>query len=127
MQCELEEQATKLHKAQAELDKAEHLVSEKDTESAIGKAAAEAAGRDISALRGELKAHANAAAKVSCLQIFHPYTHSQSGLGPPRYSTERAIVSTSCRIGNVRHFQFAHGKLRCLSVVPEAAHILLCS
>ncbi|KAL3148684.1 hypothetical protein ABBQ38_014099 [Trebouxia sp. C0009 RCD-2024] len=65
LQCELEEQATKLHKVQVELDKAEHLLSEKDTESAIGKAAAEAAARNISALRGELKAHADAAAKAA--------------------------------------------------------------
>lgn len=64
LQCELEEQATKVLKAQAQLDKAEHLLSEKHTEGAIQKAAAEAAARDISALRGELKAHADAAAKV---------------------------------------------------------------
>ena len=64
MQCELEEQAVKGHKVQAQVEKAEHLLSEKDTEGAIGKAAAEAAARDISALRGELKAHADAAAKV---------------------------------------------------------------
>lgn len=70
LQCELEEQAAKLHKAQAQLDKAEHLLSEKDTESAIGKAAAEAAARNISALRGELKAHADAAAKVSVHVLF---------------------------------------------------------
>lgn len=64
LQCEVEEQATRAHKVQAQLDKAEHLLSEKDTEGAISKASAEAAARDISALRGELKAHADAAAKV---------------------------------------------------------------
>ena len=70
LQCELEEQATKLHKVQAELDKAEHLLSEKATERAIGKAAAEAAARNISALRGELKAHADAAAKVRICALY---------------------------------------------------------
>lgn len=84
LQCELEEQATKLHRVQAELDKAEHLLSEKDTESAIGKAAAEAAARNISALRGELKAHADAAAKVSTRQSVWTLEHCplQPTLGP---------------------------------------------
>ena len=70
LQCELEEQASMAHKVQAQLDKAEHLLSEKDTEGTIGKAAAEAAARNISALRGELKAHADAAAKVRKPHIF---------------------------------------------------------
>ena len=74
LQCEVEEQATRVHKVQAQLDKAEHLLSEKDTEGAIGKASAEAAARDISALRGELKAHADAAAKVRHLLCAHAYT-----------------------------------------------------
>ena len=54
----------KLHKLQFEMDKAEHRLSEKETETAIGKATAEASMRDISALKGELKAHVEAAVKV---------------------------------------------------------------
>ena len=53
-----------MHKLQSELDKAEHRLSEKEMEVSIGKATADAAIRDVSALRGELKAHAEAAAKV---------------------------------------------------------------
>lgn len=64
LQCELEEHAMQLHKVQAQLDKAEYMLSEKDTEAAISKAASEAGSREISSLRGELKAHADATAKV---------------------------------------------------------------
>ncbi len=64
LQCELEEQATHVHKLQCELDKAEHRLSEKEVEASVGKASVEAALRDISALKGELKANAEASAKV---------------------------------------------------------------
>ena len=64
LQCELEEQATNVHKLQCELDKAEHRLSEMQVEASVGKASVEAAIRDISALKGELKAHAEASAKV---------------------------------------------------------------
>ena len=53
-----------MHKLQSELDKAEHRLSEKEVEVSVGKASLEAASRDISALKGELKAHAEASAKV---------------------------------------------------------------
>ncbi|DBB14510.1 TPA: hypothetical protein ACH3X3_004792 [Trebouxia sp. C0006] len=65
LQCELEEQATNVHKLQSELDKAEHRLSEKEVEVSVGKASLEAASRDISALKGELKAHAEASAKAA--------------------------------------------------------------
>ena len=68
LQCELEEHAMHLHKAQSQLDKAEHKLSEKDTEAAISKAASEAGSREISSLRGELKAHADTTAQVGQLQ-----------------------------------------------------------
>lgn len=64
LQCELEEQATNVHKLQCELDTAEHRLSEMQVEASVGKASVEAAIRDISALKGELKAHAEASAKV---------------------------------------------------------------
>ena len=73
LQCELEEQVDKVHKVQAALDKAGHMLSEKDTDSAISKAATEAASREISSLRGELKAHADAAAKVDQLWLWDCY------------------------------------------------------
>ena len=53
-----------MHKLQTELDKAEHRLSEKEVGVSVGKASVEAALRDISALKGELKAHAEASAKV---------------------------------------------------------------
>ncbi|DBA92530.1 TPA: hypothetical protein ACH3X1_002761 [Trebouxia sp. C0004] len=65
LQCELEEQATNVHKLQSELDKAEHRLSEKEVEASVGKASVEATLRDISALNGELKAHAEASAKAA--------------------------------------------------------------
>ena len=64
LHCELEEQATHVHKLQSELDKEERRLSEKEVEVSVGKASVEAALRDISALKGELKAHAEASAKV---------------------------------------------------------------
>lgn len=80
-----------MHKVQAQLDKAEHLLSEKNTEGAISNASAEVAARDISALRGELKAHADAAAKVGsdilCLAIHVHFPEStrsyQGSINPP--------------------------------------------
>ena len=65
LQCELEEHATKLQKAHAQLDRAEHMLSKHETEGSISKAAVEAANREVSSLKGELKAHADAAGKVS--------------------------------------------------------------
>lgn len=56
-----------MHKLQSELDKAEHRLSETQVESSVGKASVEAALRDISALTGELKAYAEASAKVLLL------------------------------------------------------------
>lgn len=53
-----------MHKLQSELDKAEHRLSEKETEVSVSKASVEAASRDISALKGELKSHAETSAKV---------------------------------------------------------------
>ncbi len=78
LQCELEEQATNVHKLQTELDKAEHRLSEKEVEVSVGKASVEAASRDISALKGELKAHAEASAKVilQCMPGYESVTQA---------------------------------------------------
>ena len=62
-----------MHKLQSELDKVQHRLGEQEVETSVGKAAGEAAMRDISALKGELKAHAEAAAKVptiTCIELF---------------------------------------------------------
>lgn len=64
LQCELEEQAINVHKLQSQLDKAEHRLSEMEVEASVSKASVEAVLRDISALKGELKAYAEASAKV---------------------------------------------------------------
>ncbi|KAL0020086.1 hypothetical protein WJX79_009298 [Trebouxia sp. C0005] len=65
LQCELEEQAINVHKLQSQLDKAEHRLSEMEVEASVSKASVEAVLRDISALKGELKAYAEASAKAA--------------------------------------------------------------
>lgn len=64
LQCELEEQTVQLHKRQADSDKLQHSLSEADLEVNTSKAAEQVAKKEAWALKGELKAHAEAAAKV---------------------------------------------------------------
>ena len=53
-----------LQKLHADVDKAQQNLSEAEMEATVGKAALEAHAREASALKGELKAHAEASAKV---------------------------------------------------------------
>ena len=70
LQCEVEEQSMKLQKLQHELDKAQQSLNERELEVTVGKAAADAHARDVSALKGELKVHAEASLKV-CYLFLH--------------------------------------------------------
>lgn len=64
LQCELEEQTMQLHKRQSDLDNLQHSLSEADLEVNTSKAAEQVAKKEAWALKGELKAHAEAASKV---------------------------------------------------------------
>ena len=59
----------KLQKLQHELDKSQQSLNERELEVSVGKAAAEAHARDVSGLKGELKAHAEASLKVAHLSL----------------------------------------------------------
>ena len=75
-----------MHKLQSELDKVQHRLGEQEVETSVGKAAGEAAMREISALKGELKAHAEAAAKVpsvTCIMSFTTYLHAAFNVKTP--------------------------------------------
>ena len=60
-----------LHKGQSQADKLQHSLSERELEVAMAKAAVDTAKKEAWALRGELKAHAEAAAKVQ-MRILRP-------------------------------------------------------
>lgn len=64
LQCELEGQTVQLHQAQSGLDKLQHSLSERDLELSTAKSAGDSAQKEAWALQGQLKAHAEAAAKV---------------------------------------------------------------
>ena len=87
-----------MHKLQSELDKVQHRLGEQEVETSVGKAAGEAAMRDISALKGELKAHAEAAAKVptiTCIEFFTTYMHAALYVKAP-ISSGRYSQSLQC-------------------------------
>lgn len=69
LQCELEGQTVELHKSQSALDRAQHSLSEQELEVSTSKAAEQSAKKEAWALRGELKAQAEAAAKVSSILL----------------------------------------------------------
>ena len=64
LQCELEGQTVQLHQAQSGLDKLQHSLSERDLELSTAKSAGDSAQKEAWALQGQLKAHAEPAAKV---------------------------------------------------------------
>ena len=65
LQCELEGHAAQLLKGQSEQDKLQHSVSELQLEVSTSQAATESAKKEAWALKGELKARAEAAVKAS--------------------------------------------------------------
>lgn len=65
LQCELEGHAAQLQKGHSEQDKLQHSVAELQLEVSTSQAAAESAKKEAWALKGELKAHAEAAVKAS--------------------------------------------------------------